>query len=244
MRGSGPDRGARTDRAGATDEIVAADRTVRSGRIGKAMAGHGVVGNTMTRSTMGGETVCGRRMDGADVSRAAPETGATHADATAAGVKAATTDMKTATAGVKTTAAAVEAAPAAMTTTASAAVSTTTATTVAGRRCTGANKDHGRPGQKREGKLAFHVTPRPLGYPTCACKGALVRNRNCGKLDAVSTLASQICARLHCGIRSLEVCPDGRPSSNLHDRNADHEHRMGFFVSFHVSAFGNGRLDT
>jgi hypothetical protein len=106
-------------------------------------------------------------VDGADVSRAAPETCAAHAHAATAGVKASTTGVKASTTSMKAAAATgVEAAATAVTTAATAAVSATTA--VAGRRCAGANDDHGRPGQKREGKLAFHVTTPSSRVPHLA----------------------------------------------------------------------------
>jgi hypothetical protein len=224
VHGSGTDGRAGTDRAGSADEIVAAD-AMRSGRIGKAvigrtMIGHRIAGSAVAGKAMRAETVCGRCMDRAGVHTASSETGAAHAHATAAGVKAAaTTSVEAATA-------------AAMPTAATAAVSSTATTTVAGRRCAGANNDHGRPSQKREGKLALHVTPRPLECPACACREALVRNRNRRKVDAVSALASQICARLHCGIRSLKVCPQAHASSNLRGRNADHGIACNFLQAF------------
>jgi hypothetical protein len=168
-------------------------------------------------------------MDRAGVNAASPETGAAHARATAPGMKAA--------------AAAVEATAAAMASASASAAMPATATTVAGRRRAGADNDHGRPGQKREGKLAFHVTPRPLEYLTCACRPAFVRNRNRRKVDAVSALASQISARLHCGIRSLKVCPHEHASSNLRGRNADHAIACVFLAGSRVSFFGNGRND-
>ncbi len=73
---------------------------------------------------------------------------AAHAHTTAAA------DMKAATTAVET------AASATMEATTAAAMTTATAAMTGGR-FGGRSGDHGHPGQKREGKLGFHVTPVP-----------------------------------------------------------------------------------
>jgi hypothetical protein len=94
-------------------------------------------------------------MDRPGMDAAGPEACTAHTR-TAAGVK-------TTTAGVETSAARVEtSASAAAVAAATPAMSTATATATMARGCFGGcGGDHGHPGQKREGKLAFHVTPVP-----------------------------------------------------------------------------------
>jgi hypothetical protein len=150
--GNGTERRTGPDRAGSADEIAidATERAMHRGRTG---------------STVSRERACRRRMHGASVNAAdtpGAKATAAHAHATAAHAHTTAAGMKAATTAVET------AASATMEATAAAAMTTATAAMTGGR--FGGRSGHGHSGQKREGKLGFHVTPVPESAP-CGCSG-------------------------------------------------------------------------
>jgi hypothetical protein len=151
--------------------------------------------------------------------------------------------MKAAAAGVEATTASMKAAAAGVEATATTAVpATTAATAMPGESIDRSSRDHGHPGQKREGKLAFHVTPVLLRAAPCACVGGTcpepkLRQSRRGFRIGQSNLRKV--ALRHSRSESVS----GRARLKPARGNADDEHRMSFVVRFLVRFLGHGRID-